>query len=428
MQPTRRSRGQSPGELDVIQDEAQVESSPNGGADGDEGRPTVLFVLTQTGDRADGGIRSISKIIENADRIRPVVLTQAETPIVGRWRELGIPVQVEGWDTPTAAPSGTLGGALRKSTRAASILRFNLRVPSIVDEVGADVVHLNDIGAAMHTVGGASLTQVPVVHNIRDVKEVEGYDLRWKVIERMSDLTIVLSDDMARRVADGLDVGDRDRIRRIYSAIEFDRIDERFRRPRKEVRDELGIPSETRALLYVGSVCRKKAQLAFIRSAIDRLNDQAEGWQLYFLGDFEPGQNEYARRCRDEVERLGLSDRVHFMGYRDDVFDWYHAADLTLLASRREGMARSMIESLAFGTPVISFAVSSAREILEGHSCGRVVGKGDHAGFVDAVASLLKDPETRQGMGQRGRGAARDLFELPDIVRQYEDTYIDLVG
>jgi glycosyltransferase involved in cell wall biosynthesis len=108
-------------------------------------------------------------------------------------------------------------------------------------------------------------------------------------------------------------------------------------------------------------------------------------------------QSGYARRCLETVRRLGLEEHARFHGFSDRVTEWYQACHIVLLASRREGLARCMIESLACGTPVVSFDACSAREVLEEHDCGRVVPQGGYAGLAAAYVRLYRALSTAAG-------------------------------
>jgi len=82
-----------------------------------------------------------------------------------------------------------------------------------------------------------------------------------------------------------------------------------------------------------------------------------------------------------------------------------------------------MIESLACGTPVISFDVASAKEILEDHDCGRVVPQGDYDQLREEIVKLWQNGSLRKEMGQQGVEAARELFDPESIARQYRTLY-----
>jgi glycosyltransferase involved in cell wall biosynthesis len=177
----------------------------------------------------------------------------------------------------------------------------------------------------------------------------------------------------------------------------------------------------------VASFHPKKKQRSFIENSLPELVEDNPGAQVAFVGDFNPGQNPHAAECQQAVEELGLADHVHFAGYRSDVERWYQAADITVLASEKEGLARSMIESIACGTPVISFDVASAREILEEHECGVVVPQRDYDGLSQAISKLWADQQRRNTMGENGASAAQKLFDPDRIVEEYEALYKEVV-
>ena len=192
---------------------------------------------------------------------------------------------------------------------------------------------------------------------------------------------------------------------------------------RQRLRAELGIPEGEVALGYVASFNAKKNQLEFIRRAMPGLAASRPEATVYFVGDFQPLSDPYAQQCRGAVEALGLQERVRFVGYDERISRWYQALDLVVLASRREGLARCMIESLAVGTPVVSFAVCSASEVLERYQCGVVVPEGNYEAMVRAIGALVASSSKRAALGKRGADAARALFHADRVVGEYERLY-----
>src|SRR5947199_1328191 len=172
----------------------------------------------------------------------------------------------------------------------------------------------------------------------------------------------------------------------------------------------------------------RKGQLDLIRETVPRLLRLDARARVYFIGDFDPERDVYARLCLEEAESAGVRSSVSFVGYTEGVADWYRALDVVAVASRNEGLARCMIEAVACGTPVVSFDVCSAREILEGRGCGVVVASGEHAALAEALASLSSDADERARLGARGAAVARELFDPSEVVRAYERLYLSLAG
>jgi glycosyltransferase involved in cell wall biosynthesis len=385
----------------------------------EESLPRVVFVIAQSGNLSNGGVESITQVLEGLRRVEPVVVTQLETPVNGRWVKRGAKVLL--WPM--------------KALRPWSLLRANLRMFRLLRSTGARVVHCNDIFALWHTGFGARLGGARVLFNVRNIKPVGArYGWRWRVAKVLSHRQLVLSREMQSRLALRLGINDastRERqagIEYIYSAVDTRRLYPFEGAARMRLRKRLKIDAGCFAIGYVGTFEPRKGQLDFIREAGPRLKERLPRAKVYFIGDFNTDENEYARECLQAVRDLKLEETFAFMGHRREVADWYRATDLSVVASRNEGLARCMIESLACATPVVSFDVCSAREILEERGCGLVVPEGDYEALVKQVTTLAHQEDALKQLGGAGARVARELFDPQEVVRRYEHLYLALNG
>ena len=108
---------------------------------------------------------------------------------------------------------------------------------------------------------------------------------------------------------------------------------------------------------------------------------------LYLVGD-----GAGRRDLETLTARLGLEGVVRFVGKVDQTAlpDWYRAADLTVLASRSEGVPNVLRESLACGTPFVATRVGGVSEIAAGTTC-RLVPAEDPAALSEAIAASLAE-------------------------------------
>ncbi len=383
----------------------------------EEARLPVAFVVTQSEHRANGGVESITEVLERLRRVKPLVVTQMETRATRRWRDSGSEVLV--WPMPRPRP--------------ASLLSANLRMFKLIRSTGCRVVHCNDILALWHTSFGARMAGARVVFNVRNIKpEGQRYGWRWRVARRVSSRQLVLSKEMCETLARRLGIEESDaaraRLGHIYSAVDLEKFSPVGPTERAALRERLGIGARDFAVGFVAAFEPRKGQLDFIKEAAPRLKASLPQARVFFVGDFDPVENEYARQCLAAAEDLGLGETVRFAGYTPEVAEWYRALDLVVVASRNEGLARCMIESLACGTPVVSFDVCSAREILEEGECGVVVPAGDYELLVERIAALACEPGVRERLGGRGIAVARELFDPREVVNRYERLYFSLVG
>jgi glycosyltransferase involved in cell wall biosynthesis len=113
------------------------------------------------------------------------------------------------------------------------------------------------------------------------------------------------------------------------------------------------------------------------------------------------------RRLRDRLQRLQLAERVTLVGEvpHDALSDFYHAADLFVLATQRESYCMAVAEALAHGLPVISTHTGAIGELTAGEA-GLLAPPGDIEGLRAALERVLTQPELLQSL-RRGALAAR---------------------
>jgi len=104
----------------------------------------------------------------------------------------------------------------------------------------------------------------------------------------------------------------------------------------------------------------------------------------------------------------------------------YSAADLLVLPSLEDNQPNVMLESMACGTPVVSFAVGGMRETIEDGRTGRLIAPFDVPALAQAVGDLLADPEARRRMGMAAREAMVRNHAPERQAERYESLLLDL--
>lgn len=157
---------------------------------------------------------------------------------------------------------------------------------------------------------------------------------------------------------------------------------------RKMCRDQLGLPRDVPVLATVGALIPRKGQ-SFAIEALAQL----PGAILVLAGK---GEDENA--LKSQAERLGVADRVRFLGAvpHGELPVLLNAADVFVLPSSSEGLANAWVEALACGTPVVTTPIPGAQELITDPAWGRLVPR-DGMAIAAAVSELLAarpDPET----------------------------------
>lgn len=145
----------------------------------------------------------------------------------------------------------------------------------------------------------------------------------------------------------------------------------------------MGIWSEGPLIVTPGALIARKGQRLVIE-ALTRLPEA----RLALAG-----AGEDASSLKALANRLGVAERVHFLGQvsHDDLPHLLCAADVLVLPSASEGLANVWIEGLACGTPIVIPDIGGAREVVKDASAGRIVARTSEA-IADAVADILANP------------------------------------
>jgi len=140
-------------------------------------------------------------------------------------------------------------------------------------------------------------------------------------------------------------------------------------------------------------------------------------WDLDIVGE---GPEREA--LTEQIQALGLSERVRLVGQVGNIQDWYQSADLYVLSSRYEGLSNTLLEAMASGLPVVAVDCPvGPREIVRNDIDGVLVNPPDD---VEALAAHLSDlmgrPLRRTTLARRAIDV-RDRFSVARIMTQWEE-------
>lgn len=183
---------------------------------------------------------------------------------------------------------------------------------------------------------------------------------------------------------------------------------------RGEARRRLGLPADGPVLLWAGRFDPVKR----IERTIDCVAALGGGAHLLLAGDGPE---------RPQVERLvtqrGLSQRVHLLGWLDDLSLPFSAADVLLLCSRTEGMPNVVLQAMAFGLPVVAGRLATLDELAGDPPALVQVDEPSGERLAVAVRRLLADPPHVAELTQRARQRATPWTDAEAVARQHVAIY-----
>jgi glycosyltransferase involved in cell wall biosynthesis len=197
-----------------------------------------------------------------------------------------------------------------------------------------------------------------------------------------------------------------DRLRVIPNGVDT----ERFRpRDRRDARRRLDLPRDAKVLLTVAHLGPRKGHREMLYAMMTLPADV----RLVIVGG-DPAGGRGRRRLRALIDRLELADRVTLAGPQpyDRLPLYYAAADVSVLASYREGCPNVVLESLACGTPVVASEVGAVPDLILDGRNGRIVPPRNADAIAQAVLKLLEHPPSAEQV--RRSPAVRTWTQVAD--------------
>ena len=180
------------------------------------------------------------------------------------------------------------------------------------------------------------------------------------------------------------------------------------------VRDELGIKKEDVFLLSVGELNKNKNHSAVIR-ALSRCSHPNVHYAI-------AGAGELKGRLETLANDLGLSQRVHFLGFRSDMPDVYRAADVFVFPSRREGLPSVVMEAMASSLPCIISRIRGNVDLIFDNEGGYLFDPNNPEELADCIDKVISERNAWPRMAAANRKNALQ-FDLNVAVKELEAIY-----
>jgi glycosyltransferase involved in cell wall biosynthesis len=180
---------------------------------------------------------------------------------------------------------------------------------------------------------------------------------------------------------------------------------------------QLQLPPGARLIGAVGRLWPQKRVKDLIW-AVDLLKSTRDDAHLLIVGDGP--QRWRLERYRDQNQ---ITERVHFLGERDDVPRLMPHFDVLWLASQYEGQSNAIMEAMAAGVPVIATDIPGNRDLVAPDETGYLLPLGDRYEFTRRTHWLFDDEPLRRRLGEAGRQRILRDFTIEQMVHHHATLY-----
>ena len=374
-----------------------------------DARPVRVLYVQGATERAGAEAVLLARLPHLAGAgVEPVVLSLVDGPFVGELRGLEIPVETLSPTTPRVRDAARFLGVIRD-------------VAATARRLGIDVI--DGWGEKMSVISGwaarrAGCAAVMTLHDAPR-RSAAATVVQLAAIAARHDAVVVPSQWMASEFH---------RAWRIHPRVIPNGLAiESLPKLAAPIRRRLGWPRDAPVAGIFGRLVGWKGQSVFLRAARAVLDREPDARFLVVGGTLYGWEAGYADELRRSAAALGIADRVHFTGHRDDRLELMLACDVVCHASlESEPFGLVVAEAMALERAVVATRTRGPEEIIEAGRTGLLVPAGDDRALATSVGDLFASPDRRRRIGAAAGAAARSRFDSAHVTAAVAELYHEL--
>jgi glycosyltransferase involved in cell wall biosynthesis len=251
--------------------------------------------------------------------------------------------------------------------------------------------------------------------NVKRVLSFQGFipDKRNRIVSKFliprMDANIVVSRGLQNwlREKDGLDT------KKKFSVVYNGADPTRLKPTGRSIRTELGLVDGDLLTGMVGNFYRDPRKDQFtVCKALPAVFGEFENAHILFAGRIEDGAEGKFADCVNFCIEHELTDRVHFVGVRNDIPDILAELDIFVFSTLQEGLPVAVSEAMLAGVPMIVTDIEPLLEATNNGEFAEVFHIKDENGLAEKMRKLLSDKSLRQDLGKRAKEFAAQNFSI----------------
>lgn len=324
------------------------------------------------------------------------------------------------------------------SNNPVTMLRNTTALLRVARERNCDVVHALGRAAAWSACFAARLHGVPFVTSwYKGFREQNIFKRLYNGVMARGDCVVAVSEQIAQLINDRYGTP-WEKITVVPSSIDVDQFDPaNVTRERVEaMRRSWGVKRDTKVILIVGRILRRKGHHVVVRAAKRLKEIGLTDFLCVFVGE-DRGRTAYTGELWDLVSTTGTMDVIRMAAPVSDMPAAYAAASVVVSAAvQPEGLQRAILEAQAMARPVVVSDLGAGPEVVltppavpEGRITGLRFHAGDDAALTGTLLRVFSMPEpTRATIGQRGRDWVLGHFNASTVAEQTLHLYADVIA
>lgn len=139
------------------------------------------------------------------------------------------------------------------------------------------------------------------------------------------------------------------------------------------------------------------------------------------------GEGVLENEINNQIANLKLSNNVKIIGHQTDIYPYIKLADIVALTSKKEGIPRIIMESMAYSKPIVATDVLGTRELVVNNETGILVPYQNFERLADAFNLLINNVNLRCELGKNSRKRIEKEFTEAVVAKRIHDVYSELL-
>lgn len=183
--------------------------------------------------------------------------------------------------------------------------------------------------------------------------------------------------------------------------------------------NETPLPSRLPGVLMIARFSSQKDHNTLIRAA-KIMKDKKKSCPIYFIGD---GSKKHLNKSKKLIEKLGLTDTIHFLGRREDVPELLAKYQISVLSTHYEGLSGVIMEAMAAGNVVVATNAPGVTELITHEKTGFLVPPKSPKVLADRIISISEHPEMYVQVVKNAQKYILENFSVDTMVKNYEKIF-----
>jgi glycosyltransferase involved in cell wall biosynthesis len=294
--------------------------------------------------------------------------------------------------------------------------RWAIQFKRLLRQEQVDVIHAHEFDANVQGACVAALSGIPLVATVHGKNyywERLRRRLAYRWVSRRATM-VAVSEDLKQFIVEKVGIP-TSRVKVLYNGVDV--LPQCTPAEVVECRKELGLPEDHQIVGVVGNLYPVKGH-QYLIEAIPAVLKTCPNTSFVFAGRGQLESELKAQACR-----LGVDERVHFLGLRQDIPRILAMLDLFVLPSLSEGLSMAILEAMIAGKPVVATQVGGNPELVINEETGFLVPPRDSQALGDKLIVSLTNTQQSADFAERGKRRAEGLFSLRSMVSSYQSLY-----